>query len=397
MMEALQTNLYSTDTKFLENNLKNSKELKEKRRMAELKRRAIISEHYQDLKKMVSKSCKNKTTPTKKQILENASNDIAKIKMLKNSNLKTYLDKNEVGYLYNKTAGDFFFLAECETGKMIHVSDSIQSVLPYSSNEWMNHSLFEFLHQDDIIKVKEQLNPKNKESLIYDQKTGVPRNTLDSFWKRKFNSIDKKCSFTCRFKSDQQNLNTNKQENKTINLDILSELGIWSNNHANSNQLQKSNYTSTQVYGYLGPFLADPNNIKRTSSGRKENQNNKSFIMATVKIQTETNSNLKNTDTLIDLSNNQTYTSDTDFVNHFQNEFTQIENTDREYNQTFVNESNGFIYSNQHWEPNPSFNCDFINPNEFFFNPANNEFSINMTQNGFTPYSLASNFDLNAY
>ena len=50
-----------------------------------------------------------------------------------------------------EAADGFLFVAKCETGQVVHVSDSVTPVLNQSQADWYGHSLLELVHPDDII------------------------------------------------------------------------------------------------------------------------------------------------------------------------------------------------------------------------------------------------------
>lgn len=58
--------------------------------------------------------------------------------------------------LMNETDG-FLFIARCDNGRIIYVSDTIMKILNIRQDEWLNTTLFAQIHPADVNKVKELL------------------------------------------------------------------------------------------------------------------------------------------------------------------------------------------------------------------------------------------------
>ena len=61
-------------------------------------------------------------------------------------------------HLSNQAADGFLFVASCESGRIIYVSDSVTPVLNQPQSDWVGGSLFDLVHPDDLDKVREQLS-----------------------------------------------------------------------------------------------------------------------------------------------------------------------------------------------------------------------------------------------
>jgi PAS domain-containing protein len=57
-----------------------------------------------------------------------------------------------------EAADGFLFVVSCETGRIVHVSDSLTPVLNQSQSDWLGSSLYDQLHPDDTEKLREQLS-----------------------------------------------------------------------------------------------------------------------------------------------------------------------------------------------------------------------------------------------
>lgn len=69
----------------------------------------------------------------------------------------SFLTDQELKHLILEAADGFLFVAQCDSANVIYVSDALQPVLAYSPIEWIQRSLYEFVHPDDLEKVQSSL------------------------------------------------------------------------------------------------------------------------------------------------------------------------------------------------------------------------------------------------
>lgn len=81
----------------------------------------------------------------------------------------------ELKHLILEAADGFLFVVACDSGKVIYVSDSVTPVLNHSQYEFQNSSFYDWVHPDDIEKVREQLSTQDisNSSRILDMKSGT--------------------------------------------------------------------------------------------------------------------------------------------------------------------------------------------------------------------------------
>lgn len=87
----------------------------------------------------------------------------------------SFLTDQELKHLVLEATDGFLFVAQCDNGCVIYVSDSVTPVLSYSQSEWYGRSLYDLVHPDDIEKLREQLSSNDLQSTgrILDLKTGT--------------------------------------------------------------------------------------------------------------------------------------------------------------------------------------------------------------------------------
>ncbi|KAK2151432.1 hypothetical protein LSH36_363g01010 [Paralvinella palmiformis] len=87
----------------------------------------------------------------------------------------SFLTQQELKHLILEAADGFLFVVQCETGRVIYVSDSVTPVLNQSQSDWFGNSLYDLIHPDDVDKLREQLSTAESQNTgrILDLKTGT--------------------------------------------------------------------------------------------------------------------------------------------------------------------------------------------------------------------------------
>lgn len=87
----------------------------------------------------------------------------------------SFLTDQELKHLILEAADGFLFVVQCDSGRIIYVSDSIVPVLHQSQGDWFGNCLFDLIHPDDVEKVREQLSTTESQNTgrILDLKTGT--------------------------------------------------------------------------------------------------------------------------------------------------------------------------------------------------------------------------------
>jgi PAS domain-containing protein len=218
----------------------------------ERRRRVKMAAYFNELCVMVPTCSTLQRKPDKLTILRMASSHMRSLRgpvsMNSLSNDSAYkpsfLTDQELKHLILEAADGFLFVSQCDTGNIIYVSDAIQPVLSYLPNEWSHRSLFDFVHPDDLDKVRDQLSTQENSSnsstgRILDLKTGTVKkeghpNSMRSH-------IGSRRSFICRVKIGAQHLSENQQPPIQAPGGASTQFGIWSNSarsYRNRNTLQ---------------------------------------------------------------------------------------------------------------------------------------------------------------
>lgn len=87
----------------------------------------------------------------------------------------SFLTDQELKHLILEAADGFLFVVQCDTGRIIYVSDSVCPVLNQSQSDWFGNTIYDLVHPDDLEKVREQLSTTDSQNTgrILDLKTGT--------------------------------------------------------------------------------------------------------------------------------------------------------------------------------------------------------------------------------
>lgn len=77
----------------------------------------------------------------------------------------SFLTDQELKHLILEAANGFLFVVACDSGKVIYVADSITPVLSVNQTDWVNNSIFDLIHPEDVEKVREQLTSSETASM----------------------------------------------------------------------------------------------------------------------------------------------------------------------------------------------------------------------------------------
>ncbi|KAG7272388.1 hypothetical protein CRUP_035583 [Coryphaenoides rupestris] len=110
-----------------------------------------------------------------------------------------FLSDQELKHLVLEAADGFLFVVSCETGCVVHVSDSLTPVLNQAQSDWLGSSLYDQLHPDDTEKLREQLSTtENTTGRMLDLKTGTVKKESPQSSVRM--SMGARRSFICRMR-----------------------------------------------------------------------------------------------------------------------------------------------------------------------------------------------------
>ncbi|CAH1795791.1 unnamed protein product [Owenia fusiformis] len=146
----------------------------------ERRRRNKMTTYITELCDMVPTCATLARKPDKLTILRMA---VSHMKNLRGTNTQqndgaykpSFLTDQELKHLILEAADGFLFVIQCDTGRVIYVSDSITPVLNKSPNDWYQSNLYEQVHHDDTEKLREQLSTTESQNTgrILDLKTGT--------------------------------------------------------------------------------------------------------------------------------------------------------------------------------------------------------------------------------
>ncbi|KAI6183214.1 Helix-loop-helix DNA-binding domain protein [Aphelenchoides bicaudatus] len=70
----------------------------------------------------------------------------------------SFLTDQELKHMILEAANGFLFVLACDTGRVLYVADSILPVLNLRQEDWLQHSIYDLVHPDDMDKVRDQLS-----------------------------------------------------------------------------------------------------------------------------------------------------------------------------------------------------------------------------------------------
>ncbi|CAF1294998.1 unnamed protein product [Rotaria sordida] len=138
----------------------------------------------------------------------------------------SFLNDNELKYLMVESCDAFLFALNCDNLRVIYISDAIQHILSYTCHDWYSRFFYDFVHPDDVEKVREQLNLQaqdgspngNGNGRILDLKTGTVKKDGHSSGAR---LVSSKRSFICRLRVGSTNTLDHTHQNPFINPCVL--------------------------------------------------------------------------------------------------------------------------------------------------------------------------------
>ncbi|KAK7115769.1 aryl hydrocarbon receptor nuclear translocator homolog isoform X2 [Littorina saxatilis] len=146
----------------------------------ERRRRNKMTAYINELCDMVPTCSTLARKPDKLTILRMAVSHMKSLRGTGNTNSDgtyrpSFLTDQELKHLILEAADGFLFVVQCDTGRLIYVSDSITPVLNQSQNDLFSTTLYDLVHQDDVEKVRDQLSTSESQNTgrILDLKTGT--------------------------------------------------------------------------------------------------------------------------------------------------------------------------------------------------------------------------------
>jgi aryl hydrocarbon receptor nuclear translocator len=219
----------------------------------ERRRRVKMAAYFNELCVMVPTCSTLQRKPDKLTILRMASSHMRNLRgntpsggsLNSDSAYKpSFLTDQELKHLILEAADGFLFVAQCDTGNIIYVSDAVQPVLSYQPNEWTHRSLFDFVHVDDVEKVKDQLSTQENSSTntsgrVLDLKTGTVKKEGHPSSMR--SHIGSRRSFICRVKLGQRQ--SSLVDPQLAHSAGVTPFGVWSTN-GRANRTQRNTLQS---------------------------------------------------------------------------------------------------------------------------------------------------------
>ncbi|CAF1115768.1 unnamed protein product [Adineta steineri] len=122
----------------------------------------------------------------------------------------SFLNDQELKYLMVESCDAFLFALNCDNLRIIYISDAIQHILSYTCQDWYSRYFYDFVHPDDVEKVREQLNLQPQDGSpngsgngrVLDLKTGTVKKDGHASGAR---LVSSKRSFICRLRVGSAN------------------------------------------------------------------------------------------------------------------------------------------------------------------------------------------------
>ncbi|KAI6223816.1 Helix-loop-helix DNA-binding domain protein [Aphelenchoides fujianensis] len=150
----------------------------------ERRRRNKMTHYINELAEMVPQCAALGRKPDKLTILRMAVSHMKQIREVSCPNDPTmaaaaaykpsFLSDQELKHMILEAANGFLFVLACDTGRVLYVADSILPVLNLRQEDWLQHSIYDLVHPDDMDKVRDQLcgSETSTGNRVLDMKTG---------------------------------------------------------------------------------------------------------------------------------------------------------------------------------------------------------------------------------
>lgn len=179
----------------------------------ERRRRNKMTSYINELCDMVPTCSTLARKPDKLTILRMAVSHMKTLRVAGNTSVDgsykpSFLTDQELKHLILEAADGFLFVVQCDSGRLIYVSDSITQVLHQSQADWFGNSMYDLVHPDDVEKVREQLSTTESQNTgrILDLKTGTVKK--DSHQTSIRLCMGSRRGFICRMKMGNMEVNT---------------------------------------------------------------------------------------------------------------------------------------------------------------------------------------------
>ncbi|XP_020904767.1 aryl hydrocarbon receptor nuclear translocator homolog isoform X2 [Exaiptasia diaphana] len=232
----------------------------------ERRRRNKMNAYINELSDMVPSCTGLARKPDKLTVLRMAVNYMKTLRAPQDVNYKpSFLSDQELKHLILEAADGFLFVVNCKTAMVVYVSDSITPVLGQPQAAWMNQSLYDLIHPDDIEKVRDQLTSSDSPDAgrVLDIKTGNVKR--DSHGAHSRAQATSRRNFICRMRCSE--MEDSSETGNKDKLGVLDEeyaivhctgyLKNWTGNNGTASYGGEDNNTTSLVtIGRLQPASA---------------------------------------------------------------------------------------------------------------------------------------------